>query len=66
MANLHSSRVFTCPFTGHNFTFNTALNGHHLTEYFGSNTPLFYDTQPHSDGLITVAYLDGRVARVHP
>lgn len=67
MAKLHQSRLFLCPATGFSYLFNTAINGLRYSEVPNpASTILVRDAVPHSDGLITVAYVDGHVVRIHP
>jgi prepilin-type processing-associated H-X9-DG protein len=54
-----------CPETGKAYVFNTALSDHPRPPTgVRAATPVFKDAEPHSDGTVTVAFLDGHVKKV--
>jgi hypothetical protein len=56
------SRMFVCPVTGLPYTPNAALSGVSLSTITDwGTTEVVQDAQPHPDGKVTIAYLDGIV-----
>ena len=58
-----SSSEFICPATNKPYAPNSALSGQFGYAFNQGSTVAFQDSVPHSDGLLTVTYLDGTVTR---
>ena len=57
------SRIFICPETRKDYTFNPLLSGRGLYSFDHETTVAVRDSIPHRDGKSTVTYLDGHTER---